>query len=522
MNFFFLAVSAWCLGRLEAGGSGRRTGAALGWFALARGAFVLHGNTQFVVFTALFEGAWLGLKLAARHPGAARADAGWAVGNALGALVALPLVAEMLPAAAESTRARALSAQSSGMMTMPSLALLGAQVGWFPSVGLMDFGAQIALVGALAAAGIGSAWSRLGPRPAPAPSPPPFAAAWPWLAVAILAALAATNWLPLFSLPGLDRFRWPFKFLAFFGWFGTVGATLALARLQRAGWLRPGVTAVLLAAAAVAQIAVAHLPSSMRAFVSRRLPPEDDRLDHAVPTGAGRLAAIGPSRLEVATPFNYNLATLTRHFAFSGYDQLISRAQRRRALGSGYTGFVELPLELPLFARLEQLGVRWVLTVRHLDAARHFAAPPGWALHFQNDWVQIHETAAPWPLAWIARDDAPARREPCAVEARGNRWIVRVPPGTAGRLWTNVFPTPSLRCRLDGAPDDAATEVLVPPDGEEPVPTVRLPAGAQLAEWTIALPRLRWTLPVAALALVGCAALAWRGRGKSPAGASLS
>ena len=484
VNYCFLALSLLCLKQLE-GNPWRRP---LGFYAFGRALFILHGNVQFVAFTAVFELVFLATLCVAQRRLQLRLMVAWAAGNVIAALLALPVLWEMWQAQRWSVRDVALGAEVSMRSALPLGPFLAAQLGRFEYL-TMEYSSQIAFIGVtfLAFALLGWALRR---------------AAWrdalPWLATAAAAAILVMGWVSIFDLPVFNRFRWPFKFLLYAGWFSTIGVVIMASRLERRGALRPRLAVVLLSLVVAVQVAVNFRAETFRAFANRRVDDLSQLLADRIPV-EGRVMALAPEDANACNLFTYNFASLSGHLSVVGFDPIISRDLWNATPAATYAGFVTRPLDATLMDWMVEHGVRFLFAIRTSEMEAKLDAVPNLRQFLRSGRWLVYRLEKTNPLALLKTADG--RLRDCSTRIRGN--IMEVDTGSEiGRVALNIFPLPNLRYRVDGE----AWRSFAKPD----TPVVNLDRPTAKLEVTIAVPSLRWTVPVSLVALAGCAWLILR------------
>ncbi len=482
INYFFLALSLVCLKRFEQA----RWGRALGIYAIGRALFVLHGNVQYVAYTALFEFVFIAATGLTAKRRTGRVLAGWFAGNVLAGLIALPLLWEMMQASSISWRQSAFSPAIASSWSISMSTLLAAQVGRFPHI-MMEFSAQIAFIGVTL---VGAAFLWKAVRTGT------WRDAAPWLLTAGLAAILAAGWGSLFDLPVFDRFRWPFKFLLYAGWFGTVGVTVLLSRLEQRGAIARRVTLAALFLALVAQVWINFLPATFQSFARRRVTDRAQLLTDVIPRD-GRVAALQPGDIDTCNLFTFNYATLTNHLSVSGYDPILSKDQWQATFGTGPEGFVPGPLGNSLMAWMIGNGVRYVLILASPEMEKRLQSVPGLSEFLRTDKWVVYRLEKTLPFAYISNPDG--KIEGLRAQFRGNMMEVDV-TGAHGRVVLNVFPMPDLRYRFDGGE-------WLELGSDEGKPFAKMRPDARKLEVTLVVPSFRWTVPPATLALLFCLGL---------------
>jgi hypothetical protein len=329
----------------------------------------------------------------------------------------------------------------------------------------------------------------------------------PWLALTLFAFVLALDWVPIFDLPIYNRFRWPFKFLLYGGWFATISVTVMLSSLERRGSMGQRTAPALLTLALCAQVVVDFLPATIQEFARRRVTEPAQLLADQVPVD-GRVAAVQPGDIYTCNLFTFNYATLTGHHSVSGYDPLLSIEQYRAALTTGYNGFIRRPIDNQLMGWLVTNGVRFVFAFRTPETDSKLEPMPNLRLFLGTREWSIYRLEQTFPLAYTTRPEGWIEEAPSRF--RGNVMEIDV-RGLSGRVVLNIFPLPDLRFRLDGG----SWRELGAPDGK---PFVTLPPEARQLEVTLAVPSFRWTIPTSLLALLGSVGLCFRaGRTPGPA-----
>jgi hypothetical protein len=331
-------------------------------------------------------------------------------------------------------------------------------------------------------------------------APETAAAFWP---VAAALALIALLWAfgalspALHHVPLLDRFRWPFKMLAFvnffLGWLAAGALDACTRESVRARFV--GGLAVVLQVVNLVGVSVGH---SFRGNY-RHADPVPLVEPRAAELSDGRLFTIAtplglgdPSRTAPLLGFDY--ASLFGLDAFGGYDPLMPAANAAATFGLNYQAeWTRSPGEIP-FDVLRQWGVRWYLVPPVME--REFVAAfarAGLVRRAEDPARVLYRDPAARPLAsW--EDDSSATG--LFLARRGNSLLIDAESGAARRVVVAFLGSPFYEATLDGRP--AVSES----DGLGRI-VVALPAGRHRLELRYDDPFFR--LGVRA-ALSGCAA----------------
>jgi hypothetical protein len=279
-----------------------------------------------------------------------------------------------------------------------------------------------------------------------------------WFLCALLALVLALGnrgvlWTVLSYLPGLDRFRHPFKFLGYLVMFASLGGAVVLERLLRS---RPRLARFELAAVGVVWVLLAyHCTLCTAAFynynfkpfpspdpgILARLKPNGDRSYPRVlpvlPLGGGYVGAFSEMPAATRDPhtidsFMNQWATLQGTFSLSGYDGLVYKSP---AVQRMFRGFRENWRQM-----LFEHGVNYILQYDPPgeEFARARIAWPGSALVYESGTVFLNELPAR-PMAFATA--APERALPVKFDAAGATIDVseapRGSPVVLNMIWRN-------------------------------------------------------------------------------------
>jgi hypothetical protein len=358
--------------------------------------------------------------------------------------------------------------------------------------------------------------------------------------VALFALLAAVSFLlasnellvrAMYAVPGVNRFRWPFKFVFFTSFYiivlASFGCDLFLRKLAAgppAGsrWIPAVLAGIFCVQAAGVVWLYAILPQRTFGTHLDRVPlvePKRDALrsGRVVSVGFQFVDAGGKLYGSTAPSLGYNYATLWGLFHFAGYEIMRSERNAQAALGLSGSSIIPVdegrPLDLRTDLPLDYLrlwGVRWYL----LDGGVRVANTAGLQPVFRDTSRIVLFDPLARPFVY------PTAGDPAAVRAyrfSTNAVEVRAESATSGEAVVNVLYNPYFRGYLDGVEmpvgETAESQILVRfPPGSHTIRVVYDDPWFRLGLWLAALGVL--------LAAAGAAVLMLRAGGVQPRGGS--
>lgn len=281
-----------------------------------------------------------------------------------------------------------------------------------------------------------------------------------WMLCAVVAFVFALGsdgllWTAMAELPGFDRFRYPFKFLAYIVLFSSIGGAVGLERFLRRGaerrWNWAAVAVVLVLLAYHVQLSTAAFYSyQFKPFprpdneIAKRLARSDVRMTKFWPIGDlsnngflyGGFRSQDPHFID---SYMNEWPAVVGGYSIGGYNPLLAR--------DAGVKLMEEKLASDRTRALHEYGVEYVLQYDALDNS-----PPMRVEHFEGEQVAyrsrhvlLHRLPTPRPMAFLAGSE-----DPLAVMFDGAGADVEVATHSDSELILNMLWKTEMVARVDG------------------------------------------------------------------------
>jgi hypothetical protein len=226
-----------------------------------------------------------------------------------------------------------------------------------------------------------------------------------WLVLALIALILSTAVCKvLYFVPVMNNFRWPFKYFAFFIFFGY----LAIAHFFGQGSFKRSLyICFLLLIIGANGVIIYKYP--LNTFASNHAQPEPEPLLEEIKQN-GRIVCLNMTYNDDSALLKcgtYNFATRYGGYAFAGYDFMVSKLHHQLTLGLSHEAIFNGKITPHLLDYFSFWGVRYIVAGSDHETVQNFESDNKFKLIFKKHGLNVYENLQAFPFVYAVTEPLP-------------------------------------------------------------------------------------------------------------------